>query len=73
MAENRKQDRREKPASLIQSIKNLLYKLEILVMHPSRKAKEEYRDNLNERDRRNRRTRRNDARDDDRRTGSRRD
>ena len=72
MSENRKQDRRDKPGSLIGAIRNMLYKLGILVMHPSQKAAEEHRDTNEDRDRRNRRTRRDNERDDDRRSGSRR-
>jgi len=72
MSENRKQDRRGQPATLRQMIKDLLLKLEILVMHPAKKAREEYRDNANERDRRNRRSRRDDPRNSDRRDTSRR-
>ena len=72
MSENRKQDRRDKPGSIISAIRNLLYKFNILVMHPSQKAREEHRDTAEDRDRRNRRARRDNARDDDRRTGSRR-
>jgi hypothetical protein len=73
LSENRKQDRRDKPGSIISAIRGLLYKFGILVMHPAQKASEEHRDTIEERDRRNRRTRRDKARDDDRRDGSRRE
>ena len=72
MTDNRKQERRDTLASPILAIKRLLYKFGILVMHPSKKARDEYRDTTDERDRRNRRTRRDNARDEDRRTDSRR-
>ena len=72
MSENRKQDRRDKPGSIISAIRGLLYKFGILVMHPAKKAAEAHRDTTEDRDRRNRRTRRDGPRDDDRRGGSRR-
>ena len=70
--DKRNQDRRDNPASLIGAIRNLLYKFNLLIMHPSQKARDEYRDTTDDRDRRNRRTRRDNARDEDRRTDSRR-
>jgi hypothetical protein len=72
LTDKRQQDRRDNVAGPLQAIKRLLYKFGILVMHPSKKARDEYRDTTDERDRRNRRTRRDNARDEDRRTDSRR-
>jgi len=72
MNENRMQDRRDKPASLVSGIKSFLYNFGILAMHPSQKAGDEHRDTTDERGRRNRRTRRGNIRDDERRTDSRR-
>ena len=69
MTDNRKQERRDTLASPILAIKRLLYKFGILVMHPSKKARDEYRATTDDRDRRNRR---DNARDEDRRTDSRR-
>jgi len=65
-------DRRGRPATFSQTIRNMLIQLGVLVMHPALKAREEYRDNMNERDRRNRRVRRTTVRDRERRINLRR-
>ena len=72
MEEKRQQQRRGQPGGLGQKFRNMLRALGLLVMHPTQKAKDEYRDTGNERDRRDRRARRDAPRDEDRRNRARR-